>query len=36
MSYIEFLTALDRSLQSSDPLSYVDLLGFNDLQLLKG
>ena len=36
MSYIEYLTALDRSLQSADPLSYVDLLDFNDLQLLKG
>ena len=36
MAYLEFLTALDRSLQSQDPLSYVDLLGFNDLQLLKG
>ena len=36
MTYLEFLTALDRSLLSADPLSYVDLLGFNDLQLLKG
>ena len=36
MTYIEFLTVLDKSLRCQDPLSYVDMLGFNDLQLLKG
>ena len=36
MSYLEFLQTLTNSLESRDPLSYVDLLDFNDLQVLKG
>ena len=31
MSYLEFLQTLTNSLESRDPLSYVDLLDFNDL-----